>query len=93
MTTSNPPTTSNLAQVILQDTAILKRDLSTILQLAKTTALPMEGEQASVLDTMIGLLQMIVTGVEQNRQSIELLHQKLNEPGIAGVLRRMIDAD
>ena len=93
MTTTNPPTTPNLAQVILQDTTILKRDLSTILQLAKATALPIAGEEASVLDTMIKLLQMIVTGVEQNRQSIEILHQKLNEPGIASILRRMIDAD
>ncbi|MFD1941452.1 hypothetical protein [Paradevosia shaoguanensis] len=93
MTTTNPPTTPNLAQLILQDTTILKRDLGTILQLAKTTALPMSGEEASVLDTMIRLLQMIVTGVEQNRQSLEALHQRLEEPGIAHVLRRMLDAD
>ncbi|MEO5805061.1 hypothetical protein [Devosia sp.] len=93
MTTSSPPTAPNTAQVILQDTAILKRDLTTILQLAKATALPMEGEKASVLETMIGLLQMIVTGVEQNRQAIQVLHQRLDEPGIAQTLRRMIDAD
>lgn len=93
MTTITPPNAPNAAQMLLQDTAILKRDLTTILELAKATALPMEGEKASVLDTMIGLLQMIVNGVEQNRQAIEMLHQKLNEPGIASVLRRMLDAD
>ncbi|OAM79648.1 hypothetical protein A3840_02805 [Devosia elaeis] len=93
MTTSSLPTAPNAAQMILQDTAILKRDLTIILELAKATALPMEGEQASVLTSMVNLLQMIVNGVEQNRQAIEVLHQRLDEPGIAQTLRRMIDAD
>src|SRR5690606_16617408 len=53
MTTITPPNAPNAAQTLLQDTAILKRDLNTILELAKATALPMNGEKASVLDTMI----------------------------------------
>lgn len=93
MTTSSQPTAPNAAKLILEDTAILKRDLTTILDLAKATALPMEGEQASVLTTMVGLLQMIVNGVEQNRQAIEVLHQRLDEPGIALTLRRMVETD
>lgn len=71
----------------------MRQDLGTILALARQTALPLEGEEASVLDTMIGLLQMVVNGVEQNRQAIEALHQTLTEPVIANVLRRMLDAD
>ena len=86
MTTSSPPTAPNTALMILQDTAILKRDMTTILQLAKATALPTEGETVSVLETMIGLLQMIVTGVEQNRQAIQVLHQRLrHEHVLVGV--------
>ena len=87
------PTQPSTAHLILQDTRALRQDLATILALARQTALPMEGESASVLETMIALLQMIVNGVEQNRQSIETLHQRLEEPGIANVLRRMLDAD
>ncbi|MBJ6987273.1 hypothetical protein [Devosia sp. MC521] len=93
MTTSSLPAVSSTAQMILQDTAIIKRDLITILELAKSTALPLEGEQVSVLETMVRLLQMIVNGVEQNRKAIEVLHQRLDEPGIAQTLRRMIEAD
>ena len=93
MNTTANPAQPNTAQMILNDTRALRQDIGTILALARQTALPMEGEEASVLETIVTLLQMIVNGVEQNRQAIEALHQTLTEPGIANVLRRMLDAD
>jgi hypothetical protein len=93
MTTTASPTQPNAAQMIHADTQALRQDTAIILELVRSTALPMEGEEVSVLDAMIGLLRMIVDGVEQNRKSIEALHQRLEEPGIANVLRRMTDAD
>jgi hypothetical protein len=47
----------------------------------------------SVLDAMLGLLQTIVARTEQIDESLAALHQKLDQPGIANVLRRMIDTD
>lgn len=95
MTTSTPtaPAASSqpIAQMILADTQAIRRDVETILSLARATALPMPGEQASFLETVTGLLQMIVTGIEQNRVSLEALHQRLNEPTIAMTLRRMVE--
>lgn len=94
MTNTNTPSPQpNVGQIILIDTQALRRDMAAILELARSTALPLEGEKASVLETMVGLLQMIVNGVEQNRKAIEVLHQRLDEPGIAQTLRRMIEAD
>lgn len=94
MTATNQQTTQqNAAQMIHADTQALRQDMAIILDLVRKTALPLAGEEVSVLDAMIGLLRMIVDGVEQNRKSIEALHQRLEEPGIANVLRRMIDAD
>lgn len=93
MTAANPKTAPNSAQMILADTAILKRDLTTILDLARATALPMEGESMSVIEAMLGLLQTLVHRVEELGKSVEAVHQKLDEPGIALALRRMMDAD
>ena len=91
MTTTSSP--NNAAQLIHADTQALRQDVATILQLARNTALPMKGENISMLDAMLGLLQAIVTRMEQVDQSLEALHQKLDQPGIANVLRRMIDSD
>jgi hypothetical protein len=92
-TVTNPASQPTAAQAILQDTRALRRDVATILKLAQATALPMDGEERSFLDAVTSLLQMIVAGIEQNRTAIEALHQKLDEPGIASALRRMMDAD
>lgn len=89
-TTTQQP---NAAQLILNDTRALRQDMVTILQLAKDTALPMAGEDMSVLDAVIGLLKTVVLRVEQVDQSLQALHQKLDQPGISQVLRRMLDAD
>ncbi|WEJ57474.1 hypothetical protein [Devosia sp. FJ2-5-3] len=91
MTTTS--SSNNAAQLIHADTQALRQDVATILQLARVTALPMKGESMSVLDAMLGLLQTIVTRMEQVDQSLEALHQKLDQPGIANILRRMIDSD
>lgn len=91
MTTAATP--QNLAQLIHTDTQALRRDVEIILTLARDTALPMDGEEVSVLTAMVSLLQMIVTKTEANGQAIQAIHQTLNEPGIAQVLRRMLDAD
>ena len=88
--TSSPQT---LAQMIHTDTQALRQDMAIILKLARDTALPMAGEETSVLAAMLALLQMIVTKTEQNAQAIEALHQALNQPGIAQVLRRMLDTE
>jgi hypothetical protein len=90
MTTNSPNTA---AQAILTDTQALRQDMARILQLARNTALPMKGESMSVLDAALGLLQTILTRVEGVEQSLEALHQKLDQPVIANVLRRMIDSD
>lgn len=79
--------------MILTETQALRQDMTTILELARATALPMQGEEMSVIDAMLGLLKAIVTRMEQVDQSLEALHQKLDQPGIANVLRRMIDTD
>src|SRR5690606_26377046 len=76
MTATNPNTGPNSAQLILADTAILKRDLTTILELARATALPMEGETMSVIEAMLGLLQTVVHRVEELGKSVEAVHQK-----------------
>ncbi len=93
MTATNPQTAQSSAQMILADTSILKRDLTTILDLARATALPMEGESMSVIEAMLGLLQTLVQRVEELSRGMEAVHQKLDEPGIAQALRRMMDAD
>lgn len=90
MTTTTQP---NAALLILNDTQALRQDMATILQLARDTALPMPGEDMSVLDAVIGLLKTVVQRVEQVDQSLQALHQRFEEPGIAQVLRRMLDAD
>jgi hypothetical protein len=90
MTTTTQP---SAAQLILNDTAVLKRDLTTILELARSTALPMPGESLSVIEAMLGLLQNLVSRVERMEQSLEAMHQRFDQPGIAQVLRRMLDAD
>ena len=90
MTTTTQP---NAALLILNDTQALRQDMATILQLARDTALPMPGEDMSVLDAVIGLLNTVVQRVEQVDQSLQALHQRFEEPGIAQVLRRMLDAD
>lgn len=90
---TTPKSPMNTAQTILADMQALRQDMSTILELARSTALPLEGEKESVLATMVRLLHMIVNGLEVNRKAIEALHQRLDEPGIALALRRMIEAD
>ena len=90
-TTNTPP--PNAAQLILSDTKVLRQDMATILELARNTALPMPGESVSFLETVLGLLQSIVARTEQIDQSLAALHQKLDQPGIANVLRRMLDTD
>jgi|GEM_PF-6336902 len=87
--TTHHPT--NPAQAILTDTRALRRDMATVLSLAQATALPMAGEEKSFLETVTGLLQMIVSGIEENRKSLEGLHQRLNDPAIQVTLRRMIE--
>lgn len=89
MTTTQP----NAAQLILNDTRALRQDMATILRLAKDTALPMEGEDMSILEAVTGLLKTVVLRVEQVDESLQALHQKLDQPGIAQVLRRMLDPD
>lgn len=93
MTTTANPAPPNAAHLIHQDTQALRRDVAVILELARNTALPMKGEQMSVIEAMLGLLQTIVMRMEQVDQSLQALHQKLDQPGIANVLRRMIDSD
>lgn len=93
MTTTANPTPPNAAQMIHADTQALRRDMATILELARNTALPMPGESMSVLDAMLGLLQTIVHRVEQIDQSLSALHQRFDQPGIANALRRVIDSD
>lgn len=93
MATTANPTQLNAAQMIHADTQALRRDMATILELARNTALPMKGEEMSVIEAMLGLLQTIVARTEQVDQSLQALHQKLDQPGIANVLRRMIDSD
>jgi hypothetical protein len=93
MTTTASPSPQTVAQLIHMDTQALRQDMTTILTMARNTALPMPGERMSVLDAMVGLLQTIVTRMEQVDQSLEALHQKLDHPGIANILRRMIDSD
>ena len=83
----------HVAQLILADTTTLKRDLTTILDLARATALPMPGETISVIEAMLGLLQTLVKRMEDMGTSVEVLHQKLDQPGIAMALRRMTDTD
>ena len=92
---TNPATTTSTsaAHAILRDTQALRQDMAIILELARATALPMQGEEMSVIEAMVGLLQTIVKRMEQVDQSLEALHQKLDQPGIAQVLRRMIDSD
>ncbi len=65
--------------------------MATILSLAQATALAMPGEEKSFLETVTMLLQMIVTGVDENRKSLEALHQRLNDPAIQVTLRRMLE--
>lgn len=89
MTTTAP----TAAQTILSDTAKIKADIETILALAKTVAVPLEGEQASFLNTVIGLLGMIVNGVDETQKSVAALHRRLEEPGIAATLRRVMTED
>jgi hypothetical protein len=89
--TSATPAPASMGQAILMDTQALRRDLATVLSLAQATALPLPGEDKSFLETIIGLLQMIVVGVEDNRKSLEALHQRLNDPAIQVTLRRMIE--
>ena len=91
--TSTPANPSTLAQSILTDTRALRREVATILSLAEATALPMEGESVSFLETVTNLLRMIVDGIDQNQKSLAALHARLDEPGIAMVLRRMNEAD
>ena len=94
MTATTPQNAQpNIAQLILADTTSLKQDLTTILDLARATALPMEGETMSVIEAMLSLLQTLVNRMEDMGQSVEALHQKLDQPGIAMALRRMTDAD
>jgi hypothetical protein len=91
--TATPQTQPTAAQLILQETTALRRDMATILELARATALPMPGEAMSVIDAMLGLLRTIVSRMEQVDSSLQALHQKLDEPGIAATLRRMLEAD
>ena len=86
-----PTPTTNPALAILTDTRALRSDMATILSLAQATALPLPGEEKSFLETVTALLQMIVTGVEENRRSLEALHQRLNDPAIQVTLRRMME--
>ncbi len=67
--------------------------MAVILELARNTALPMPGESVSVLDAMLGLLQTVVTRMEQMDQSLAALHQRFDQPGIANALRRVIESD
>ncbi len=59
MTTTAKLAQPNAGHLIHQDTQALRRDVATILELARNTALPMPGESMSVLDAMLGLLQTI----------------------------------
>ncbi len=93
MTATTPQAAPSSAQLILADTATLKRDLTIILELARSTALPMEGESMSVIEAMLGLLQTLVQRVNDLNKSVEAMHQRLDEPGIALTLRRMLEAD
>ena len=97
MTTIQTPGTSNnpqsLAQKIFEDTTIMREQLDTILALARATALPMDGEEKSFIETVTILLQMIVAGIESNRLNLEALHQRFDQPGIAMALRRMAETD
>lgn len=92
-TASIPQNQPSAAQAILQDTAALRQDMATVLELARATALPMPGEDMSVIDAILGLLRTIVSRIEQVDGSLQALHQKLDQPGIANALRRMTDAD
>ncbi|MBF0677895.1 MAG: hypothetical protein IR164_03005 [Devosia sp.] len=93
MTTTANPAQPNAAQLIHADTQALRRDMAVILELARNTALPMPGESVSVLDAMLGLLQTVVTRMEQMDQSLAALHQRFDQPGIANALRRVIESD
>lgn len=81
------------AQLILNDTQQIKAQTETIMALASTVTTPMEGERDSFMETVVKLLGMIVAGTEENRKSLEALHQRFDQPGIANTLRRIIDED
>lgn len=89
MTTQPTPA----AQAILTDTAQIKADIETILQLARTIAVPMQGEQASFMDVILKLLNMIVSGINDLQKSVEALHQRFEQPGIAATLQRVMEGD
>ncbi len=81
------------AQAILTDTAQIKADIEIILQLARTLAVPDQGDQTSFLETVTKLLGVIVNGIEETQKSVAALHARLEQPGIAAVLQRVMEGD
>lgn len=86
-------TTTTAAQAILKDTAKLRTDMETLLTIARTLAAPVEGAPDGFMQTVVILLKAVVTRVEETQESVAELHRRLEEPGIAAVLRRLMEAE
>ena len=86
----NPATAPTTTQMVLARLDAIEANLTRLSKFAAFLATPMAPGEPNFLENMSNLMEMLVAGTEETHKSLQDVHRRLQEPGIARAIERAV---